>query len=441
MSFVWATCVKDWRRRMRDPAALLLWIGIPVLIGAILSLLSGGREGPKPQALVLVVDRDDSFVSGLLVGALSQDRLGGVMRAEAVELEAGRRRVEAGEASALLVIPEGFGEAVLLEKPATLTLRTNPAQRILPGIVEESLAALGEGVFYLHRVLGDEVRAIAEGPDAGTPGIRDGQVADIAVRIHHAVEELRGVLFPPVIALETGPEAPDPTVAATDPAAPDTTAAGADPAAAAGGDAARASVALLFVPGLLFMSFLFMAAGIAEDLWTERAGLTLRRAAMTPHAPSAILLGKILAGAGVFLLVAAVALAVAWAWFHLAWTRYPLAVAWSAFSAVLLLLIFCAIHVHAPTRRGASVLSTAIVFPLMMLGGSFFPFEAMPAWMAAVGRWTPNGWALARLKDVLLGRAEAAGMALSAVSIAAAGALLFALAARRLGGAFVRSAP
>lgn len=422
MSFVWATCVKDWRRRSRDPVALLLWIGIPVLIGAILSLLSGGREGPKPQALVLVVDEDDSFVSGLLVGALSQDRVGGVMRAETVESEAGRRRVEDGEASALLVIPDGFGEAVLTEKPTTLTLRTNPAQRILPGIVEESLAALGEGVFYLHRVLGDEVREIAAGAEGGTPESRDVQVADIAVRINRAVEELQDVLFPPVIALETGPEAePDPVdVAAREP---------------------RVSFALLFVPGLLFMSFLFMAQGIAEDLWTERLAHTLRRTAVTPNAPAAVLLGKVLSGAGVFLLVAAVALAVAWGWFRLEWTRYPLAVAWSAFSAVLLLLIFCAIHVHAPSRRGASVLSTAIVFPLMMLGGSFFPFEAMPDWMAAAGRWTPNGWALARLKDVLLGRAEAAEMARSAAFIAATGAALFALAARRLGGSFVRSAP
>lgn len=437
MSFVWATCVKDWRRRSRDPVALLLWIGIPVLIGAILSLLSGGREGPKPQALVLVVDEDDSFVSGLLVGALSQDRVGGVMRAETVELEAGRRRVQDGEASALLVIPDGFGEAVLAEEPTTLTLRTNPAQRILPGIVEESLAALGEGVFYLHRVLGDEVRDIAAGPDGGTPESRDVQVADIAVRINRAVEELQDVLFPPVIVLETGPEAEPDSVDAAPGAAADS----AEVAAGGATEEPRVSFALLFVPGLLFMSFLFMAQGIAEDLWTERLGHTLRRAAVTPNAPAAVLLGKVLSGAGVFLLVSAIALAVAWGWFRLEWTRYPLAVAWSVFSAVLLLLIFCAIQVHAPSRRGASVLSTAIVFPLMMLGGSFFPFEAMPEWMAAAGRWTPNGWALARLKDVLLGRAEAAEMARSAAFIAATGAALFAVAAHRLGGSFVRSAP
>lgn len=422
MSFVWATCVKDWRRRSRDPVGLLLWIGIPILIGAILSLLSGGREGPKPQALVLVVDEDDSFVSGLLVGALSQDRVGGVMRAEPVAAEEGHRRVEAGDASALLVIPPGFGAAVLAEEPTTLTLRTNPAERVLPGIVEESLAVLSEGVFYLHRVLGDELREMADGPDGGTPAARDLQVADLAVRINHAVEGLQDVLFPPVIALETGAAA-----------------GAADSTGAAAPAKPRVSFALLFVPGLLFMSFLFLSQGIAEDLWEEREAFTLRRAVVAPRAPAALLLGKVLAGAGVLLLVAATALAAAWGWFGLAWSRYPGAVAWAAFSGVLLLLVFCAIHVHAPSRRGASVLSTALVFPLMMLGGSFFPFEAMPDWMVAAGRWTPNGWALARLKDLLLGRAEAAELARSAAMVAAVGLALFLLAARRLGASFARS--
>ena len=31
----------------------------------------------------------------------------------------------------------------------------------------------------------------------------------------------------------------------------------------------------------------------------------------------------------------------------------------------------------------------------------------MPAWMARIGRWTPNGWALGHLKDILDGRENA----------------------------------
>lgn len=47
-----------------------------------------------------------------------------------------------------------------------------------------------------------------------------------------------------------------------------------------------------------------------------------------------------------------------------------------------------------PTQKSASVVTSAMVFPLMMLGGSFFPFEVMPKWMAAIGQYLPNGYLL-----------------------------------------------
>ena len=118
---------KDLQRALRDPVGLLLWMGIPLVIGSLITLATGGTDGPAPQAHVLVV-----------------------------ELEEGRRRIDDGDGSTLLVIPEGFGETVLAEEPTTLRLTTNPAQTILPGIVEETLSILTDATFYLHRVLGDE---------------------------------------------------------------------------------------------------------------------------------------------------------------------------------------------------------------------------------------------------------------------------------------------
>ena len=57
----------------------------------------------------------------------------------------------------------GFSDAVLREQPTTLLLLTNPAQRILPRIVEEGLAIVADGTFYVHRVLGPELREIVRG--------------------------------------------------------------------------------------------------------------------------------------------------------------------------------------------------------------------------------------------------------------------------------------
>ena len=56
----------------------------------------------------------------------------------------------------------------------------------------------------------------------------------------------------------------------------------------------------------------------------------------------------------------------------------------------------------------------------------------MPAWMAAIGRWTPNGLGVATLKDLLYGDVSAGALALAAVGIGLPAALAFLGSCRRL---------
>ncbi|MBT8062590.1 MAG: hypothetical protein KJO85_07885, partial [Gammaproteobacteria bacterium] len=41
--------------------------------------------------------------------------------------------------------------------------------------------------------------------------------------------------------------------------------------------------------------------------------------------------------------------------------------------------------------------TTILLFPLMMAGGSFFPLAALPDWIAGIGRLSPNGYIVDRL--------------------------------------------
>jgi signal transduction histidine kinase len=86
-----------------------------------------------------------------------------------------------------------------------------------------------------------------------------------------------------------------------------------------------------------------------------------------------------------------------------------------------------------------NLLANAVTFPLIMLGGSFFPFEVMPEWMARIGKWTPNGWSLLRLREILDGNPDAHLLALTALGLFALGGVLFALALKRM-SRFARTA-
>lgn len=404
---------KDIRRVAKDPMALLLWLAIPLIIGGLITLATGGTDGPAPRAELLIVDQDSSVVANFLLNALSQAGGGApLIQGREVSFKEGRELIDEGEASALLIIPEGFGEAVLDETPTTLRLITNPAQSILPGIVEETLSIMTDGTFYLHRVLGDELRELAAGPVDG--GIfEDSDIARISVQINQAVARLEKYLFPRVLELETSLDEQD--------------------------EGPGISIALLFLPGIMLMSLLFIAQGMSEDIWKELEQGTLRRAISAPGGVNPLLAGKLISGGLVMFLAALLILSLGTFYFELPLANLPLAVIWTSLAGIVFLAAMMLLQMYASSRRTGTILTGAFLFPLMMLVGSFFPSETMPVWVATLGAWTPNGWTLELLKDILLDRKDPASLAFGAGALMGAGLLVFVLAARRLAGGFLRA--
>ena len=71
MRFLRHAVRKDLLRAAADPLALVLYLGIPLVIGALITfLVAGGGDGPKPVAHLLVADEDDSVASGLFLSLL-----------------------------------------------------------------------------------------------------------------------------------------------------------------------------------------------------------------------------------------------------------------------------------------------------------------------------------------------------------------------------------
>lgn len=403
-SFALGSAAKDLRRAVRDPLGVLLWLAIPLAVGALLEL-AFGDHGEPPRARLLVADEDESVGSRLFTGTLSQGRLAELIELEPVGSAEGRAAIEDGDASALLVIPAGFGDALLRSRPARLELVRNPAERILPGIVEEVLSILVEGAFYAGRILREPLSRVldtASGEEGAAP---DSAVVSVSLAVNELVRRAGPWLFPPAIEL-VRTEAED--------AAP-----------------AR-GFAELFFPGMLFLSLLLVARALAGDVWAERAGGTLRRAATLPRRLEGLLAGKLLAGVLVLLAVAAVGLAAGrWA-FGLPLANPVPALLWSAFAGAAFLAAFQVLNLIAGSERGADVLTSAILFPLAFAGGSFFPLELMPGWLARFGRATPNGWAVERFAAILRDEAGAGAVTLGFAVLALATAAAFAIAARRL---------
>ncbi len=414
MRFAWVTAMKDWRSHRRNPLELLMWIGIPLVIGLLIVLAFGGEGGPKPQIHLLVADEDASFVSALLMGAMQQRVEDGMIVAEEVQSEDGRRRMDNGDATALIIIPDGFGDAFLQEQATTLQLVTNPSQRFLPGIVEEGLSMLADGTFYLHRMIGDELKTIALGPPVGASTFPNSDISALGIKINTLMGGLDSYLSPLLIQLETSTDKTE-----------------------QGGDD-DPPLAFLLISTIMFMALLFMAQGLSEDIWTERTQHTLRRIVCSPQPVALFLAGKLLGAAGLFFVVALVALGIGYTYIGVNPVSLPLALVWATFSGTMLMTLMTTLQLFCSTRRAGNIFTMAVMFPLMMIGGSFFPFEAMPDWMAAIGKLTPNGWALQQLKNIILQRTDPMTLLIVFAALLSMVAVLFAVCAQRLRRGFAQ---
>ncbi len=371
MSFALTSFKKDIARWRLDVMSTMIRIFIPLMIGGLLTLLMGG-QGVKPHGVLLMVDQDESFLSELVAGAYGAGQLGELISVEKTTLEDGTERINAGEASGLLVIPKGFGAAFLESEPVTLILKTNPSQTILPGIITNVTEILLDAGFYAHELLADEINTFKDMSDEPS----DAVVGAIAIDMRHKFESVGTRLYPPVIDIEIvepPPKEPGPPLA------------------------------LLFVPGIILMAVLFAVNSLAGDFWREREQGTLRRLAFAPGKLGSFVAGKALAAAAIVGLVGGLTLVVGFLYHDISWFKLPVSLIWISVSGVALFAWFAVLQMFFSTRKAANLFSSMLLFPLLMAGGSFFPLDIMPGWMAAIGRASPNGFVAHRLKLEIIG--------------------------------------
>jgi hypothetical protein len=56
-----------------------------------------------------------------------------------------------------------------------------------------------------------------------------------------------------------------------------------------------------------------------------------------------------------------------------------------------------------PPQRASNLFATMLLRPRLMVGGCFSPMAALPDWLAAIGRRTPNGFVADRLTTEITG--------------------------------------
>ena len=400
-------------RIFRSPGLILILLAVPVTLAGIEYAAFGPTvaSGKLPPIKVLVLDEDRTLVSGALPQVFTA---GGPLRdmfetSPVADRTAARALFQKNEASALVIVPKGFQDALLAGHDAELQFAANPLQTFSPAIasaVLDVMVMIGNGIYGQAAA---PLQRINAARTAGRPLTAD-DTAEIARGFFEATRRLNGVTAVGNLTVT----AVRPTGRQEGP-----------------GVDAKQFFAFIF-PGLVIFGVMFISQSLALRLLRDRVRGVERRLMMTPLSPRAQIAGAFLFMAAGLLLVLILLMAVGAIVFGIQLKNPPALLALAAGFAIFASALHLAIIAIARSERSASFMGSGFIMLLSLLGGTFFPGEQMPAFLRDVAFVMPNGAAQQGFVDVLAhGRTLAEvsgrifvtwGWALVMMAIAVAGA-------------------
>lgn len=377
MARSWNIAVKDLIIWMRDPTALGILLAMPALLILILGSAFGGFSGESNAGIrVAIVDLSrgastaagaDAPPSDVLVRALTTtDRLEGLF--EIVELPSeriARALIRDGDLVAALVIPSGFDAAVSAGTATNLVVLKDPGSETSAAIWESVVDSLATQLSAASVSVQTVMQTVSRGNPAAMASGGGALVAQ-AVEAVTADDALDGV------------EVVDSEAQTTDLSALDYV--------------GISMVAMFLMFGSMFGAFSTIA---------EKREQTMNRMLSAPTPRWAVVLGKMLS---VFVLGMA-QFAVLYVF-----TRFAFGVWWGesimATTAVAAAEMFAVtglatlIAAFAKSERAVGGIGPLVVQVQALIGGAFFPVQALPEWLQPIRYLSVIGWTMEAWLDI-----------------------------------------
>ena len=366
--------IKDLKLMFRDRAALMFMLLVPFLLtigmGFVTGRFSGGSTGLS-DIPVVIVNLDQGDLGNALEDLFNSEELSELMEPRASSnTEAARQVIEGDEASAAIIIPEGFTESIIPSggtafgphyiqpEPVQIEVYTNPSSPTSAGIVKA--------------VVDEFISRVEEGRTSGMTSLV-GLMQSGLVDLKNIESEARA-LFQNVELTESTAITLKTNINIE------------------GADAVEFDLLSYFAPGIALMFLMYTVSYGGRSILAERAGGTLSRLMISPTQTVQVLGGKVLgiflmgvAQVGILILASAILFQVKWG--------NPIGIA-----VLILAAVFGAtgwgtlITAFARTPTQVANTGTIVMLIFSILGGSFINLENFPPFIQTISKITPITW-------------------------------------------------
>jgi len=375
--------IKDLKLMFRDRAALTFMLLAPFLLtigmGFVTGRFSGGATGLS-DIPVIIVNLDKQELGNALEDLFSSEDLADLMEPTASsDPEAARQLIDDDQASAAVIIPEGFtqsiipGEGTMFDpnyiqpEPVKIEVYTNPSRPTSSGVVK---AIVDEFVSRVEEGRTSGMTSIVQLMSSGLVSPQDAESE--ANNLFQNVDETESS----AITLKKNTE---------------------------GAGAVEFDLLAYFAPGMALMFLMYTVSYGGRSILTERSQGTLPRLMISPTHTAQVLGGKVLgiffmgvAQVGILILASSVFFQVKWG-DVLGVVVLILAAVFGAAGWGMLITAFA----RTPAQVGSTGSAVMLIFGIM--GGSFISLEQFPPFMQTISRITPNAWGLDGFTTLALG--------------------------------------
>jgi ABC-2 type transport system permease protein len=358
MQKIFTIMLTDLRIFFADRGNLVGLLLIPAVLTIVLGSLSGGGGGNE-KLDIRIIDLDQSELSHQFISEIEEANpqfaisISTESREKAVELLAN------DDMNALLIIPEGFGAAVLRYEALQLDFYSNEESNS-PSAIQQSIAA----------VIGRWNGAI----------IAERVGSSVATAINGEIEA--GAIYRRANA-----------ILAQEPVGYDYQVVASDSTGTSGFSQA--------VPGMGSMFVLFTVLGGLAALVKERQQWTMQRLVVMPLSRAELLAGKILGFFVLGMLQYAVVILIGLVFgMSFGSSLFAFVLVAAAFALCATALSF-ALATRIRTEGQAGQLTTLLSLALASLGGAWWPLEIVPDFMKIIGHFSPIAWAMDGFHDLL----------------------------------------
>jgi ABC-2 type transport system permease protein len=359
MNKIWNITNKDLSLLVQDKAALIFMLLAPFLItlgmGAVTGAFSRGSTASIAEIPVVVVNLDEGDFGQRVVDAFGSESSGDLfLLSEAADAATSRLEVENDRVAAVVIIPPGFSNNLLLAAPGVNTAATSSPDRV--EIYQNPIRPISSGLIQSVVV---EV------------------VNQLEINIAAQMSGGQGASFPQISI--QAPEEETPT-------------------------SEQVSVLAYLAPSMAIFFLMYTATQGGRSILAEREMGTLPRMLASPTRITEVLGGKVLSTFVAGFMQVSVLVMVAGLLFRLDW-GHPLGVillvAAASAGATGWGILLAAV---AKSTYQVSSIGSALMLLFGILGGSFIPTSNFSDAMRWFSKLTPNAWAVDGFSALAEGR-------------------------------------